>query len=72
MADTIEHYPGLVESIADRGHELACHGLSHACKIDPETKKQLMSVEEFEQRTLTAKKMLEKINLKKEITINIR
>ncbi|KAF5039239.1 Polysaccharide deacetylase [anaerobic digester metagenome] len=62
VADTIEHYPGLVESIADRGHELACHGLSHACKIDPETKKQLMSVEEFEQRTLTAKKMLEKIS----------
>jgi len=62
VADTIEHYPGLVESIVDRGHELACHGLSHACKIDPETKKQLMSVEEFEQRTLAAKKMLEKIS----------
>ena len=43
-------------------HELACHGLNHACKIDPETKKQLMSVEEFEQRTLVAKKMLEKIS----------
>ncbi|MDI9394145.1 MAG: polysaccharide deacetylase family protein [Euryarchaeota archaeon] len=62
VADTIKHYPGLVESIADRGHELACHGLSHACKIDPETKKPLMSIDEFEQRTLDAKKMLEKIS----------
>jgi peptidoglycan/xylan/chitin deacetylase (PgdA/CDA1 family) len=62
VADTVEHYPGLVESIVERGHELACHGLSHACKIDPETKKQLMSKDEFEKRTLLAKKILEKIS----------
>jgi peptidoglycan/xylan/chitin deacetylase (PgdA/CDA1 family) len=60
VADIVEHYPGLVESVAERGHELACHGLNHACKIDPETKKQLMSKEEFEKRTLLAKKILEK------------
>jgi len=62
VADIIEHYPGLIESVVERGHELACHGLHHACKIDPETKKPLMSIEEFEQRTLLAKKMLEKIS----------
>ena len=62
VADTVEHYPGLVESIVERGHELACHGLHHACKIDPETKTQLMSNEEFEQRTLLAKRILEKIS----------
>jgi peptidoglycan/xylan/chitin deacetylase (PgdA/CDA1 family) len=62
VADTVEHYPGLVESIVERGHEIACHGLHHACKIDPDTKEKLMSVEEFEQRTLLAKKMLEKIS----------
>jgi peptidoglycan/xylan/chitin deacetylase (PgdA/CDA1 family) len=62
VADIEEHYPGLIESIVDRGHELACHGLSHACKIDPETKKKLMSNDEFEKRTLQAKKILEKIS----------
>jgi peptidoglycan/xylan/chitin deacetylase (PgdA/CDA1 family) len=62
VGDTIEHYPGLVETVVDRGHELACHGLHHSCKIDPETKKPLMSSEEFEERTLIAKKMLEKIS----------
>lgn len=60
VADIVEHYPGLVESIAEGGHEIACHGLHHACKIDPETKEKLMSDEEFEQRTLLAKRILEK------------
>jgi peptidoglycan/xylan/chitin deacetylase (PgdA/CDA1 family) len=61
VADVVEHYPGLVESIAERGHELACHGLHHACKIDTKTKEPLMSVKEFEERTSKAKKMLERV-----------
>lgn len=65
VADIEEHYPGLIESVVDRGHELACHGLSHACKIHPETKQQLMSNNEFEKRTLQAKKILEKISREK-------
>jgi len=59
VADVTEHYPGLVQQIAQRGHEIACHGLHHACKLNPETKKPLMSQSEFEQRTLQAKKLLE-------------
>jgi peptidoglycan/xylan/chitin deacetylase (PgdA/CDA1 family) len=59
VADVVEHYPGLVESIVERGHEIGCHGLHHACKIDPKTKEPLMSVNEFEGRTLEAKEMLE-------------
>ncbi len=35
VADVVEHYPGLVEQIAERGHEIACHGRHHACKIHP-------------------------------------
>ncbi|NAT10300.1 hypothetical protein C4E22_01895 [ANME-1 cluster archaeon AG-394-G06] len=27
-ADVVEHYPGLVESIVERGHEIGCHGLN--------------------------------------------
>jgi len=44
VADVVEHYPGLVESIAERGHESGSHGLHHACKIDPKTKEPLVSV----------------------------
>ncbi|UCG55455.1 MAG: polysaccharide deacetylase family protein [Dehalococcoidia bacterium] len=62
VADVIEHYPGLVEKIAQKGHEIACHGLHHACKIDPRTKEPLMIQEEFEARTLKAKQMLEKVS----------
>ena len=62
VADVIQHYPGLVESIADHGHEIACHGLHHACKIDSKTKKPLLSPSEFEKRTKQAKTMLEKVS----------
>jgi peptidoglycan/xylan/chitin deacetylase (PgdA/CDA1 family) len=61
VADVVDHYPGLVESIVERGHEIGCHGLHHACKIDPKTKEPLMSVKEFEKRTLKAKEMLERV-----------
>jgi peptidoglycan/xylan/chitin deacetylase (PgdA/CDA1 family) len=60
VADVTEHYPGLVPRIAERGHEIACHGLHHACKIHPRTKQPLMSADEFEERTAKAKRMLEK------------
>lgn len=59
VADVTEHYPGLVEQIAEEGHEIACHGLHHACKIHHKTKEPLMSPSEFEEKTLQAKKMLE-------------
>ena len=59
VADVTEHYPGLVEEIAARGHEIACHGLHHACKIHPRTKEPLMSQEEFERRTLQSRAMLQ-------------
>ncbi|CEG13791.1 Polysaccharide deacetylase [groundwater metagenome] len=67
VADVVEHYPGLVEEIADKGHEIGCHGLHHACKIHPKTKKPLMSKEEFGERTLKAKRILEKASGKKVI-----
>jgi peptidoglycan/xylan/chitin deacetylase (PgdA/CDA1 family) len=48
-----------VEGIVDRGHEIACHGLHHSLKIHSKTKTPFMSVEEFKERTLKAKKILE-------------
>jgi len=59
VADVVERYPGLVQEIARREHEIACHGLHHACKIHPETKQPLMSAAEFKRRTLRAKRILE-------------
>jgi peptidoglycan/xylan/chitin deacetylase (PgdA/CDA1 family) len=61
VADVVEHYPGLVESIVEHGHEIACHGLNHVCKIDPITKRPAISRDEFKARTLKSKKMLERI-----------
>jgi len=60
VADIVEHYPGLIDSIIREGHEIACHGLHHACKINPKTKEPLMTKEEFAKRTIQAKTILEK------------
>lgn len=62
VADVVGNYPGLVESIAERGHEIACHGLHHTSTIDSKTKEPLVSVEEFEKNTLEAKNILEKVS----------
>jgi peptidoglycan/xylan/chitin deacetylase (PgdA/CDA1 family) len=59
VADLLNHYPGLVERVVERSHEIACHGLDHSCKIHPETREPLISRSEFEERTLLAKEMLE-------------
>lgn len=62
VADVIDNYPGLVENIKDKGHEIASHGLHHACNIDMHTKKPAFSEEEFIARTKKAKKKLEIIS----------
>ncbi|AKB79716.1 Polysaccharide deacetylase [Methanosarcina horonobensis HB-1 = JCM 15518] len=67
VADVAKHYPGLIESIAERGHEIACHGADHTCILDPKTKVPLTTAEEFEKTTLEAKRLLEKISGKEVI-----
>jgi len=62
VADIAEHYPGLIESIAKRGHEIGCHGMHHTCKLDQRTKKPLMNIDDFETSTIKAKKILEKVS----------
>ena len=62
VADVIEHYPGLVESIVDHGHEIACHGLHHSCVIDSRTKRPLLPPDAFRGATEKAKRDLEKIS----------
>ncbi len=67
VADVVQHYPGLVERIVDQGHEIACHGLHHRCKIDPRTKAPLLSPLAFEAMTMQSKRALEAISKKKVI-----
>lgn len=59
VADVIARYPGLVETIVERGHEIGCHGLDHRCKIHPVKKGPLVSPDAFRERTMKAKRMLE-------------
>lgn len=49
-----ERYPGLVREIARRGHEIACHGLSHRLVYE-------QSPQEFHAETLRAKALLEDV-----------
>lgn len=67
VADIVDYYPGLVEMIAEKGHEIACHGLHHTCNIDPDTKKPLFTVDQFEKNMIQAKKKLENVYGKKVI-----
>lgn len=59
VADVVDNYPGLVEEIAERGHEIGCHGLHHATAIDPDTKEPLFDRGEYRERIATAKRKLE-------------
>ena len=49
-----EHYPQLVRDIGARGHEVACHGLSHRLVYE-------QSPQEFREETLRSKKVLKDI-----------
>ena len=65
VADVVDHYPGLVKSIAERGHEIGCHGLHHECTIDPDTKEPRFSREEYANHLSRAKQKLEDASGKK-------
>jgi polysaccharide deacetylase family protein (PEP-CTERM system associated) len=49
-----ERCPGIVREIADRGHEVACHGFSHQLVYN-------QTPEEFREETLRSKQLLEEI-----------
>lgn len=59
VADVVDNYPGLVEEIADRGHEIGCHGLHHECAIDPDTKEPRFTRDKYKEQIGTAKWKLE-------------
>lgn len=59
VADVVDHYPGLVERIASNGHEIGCHGLHHECILDPDTKEERFTYDEYSDRIREAKSKLE-------------
>jgi peptidoglycan/xylan/chitin deacetylase (PgdA/CDA1 family) len=59
VADVVENYPGLVGEIADRGHEIGCHGLHHECAIHPDTKAPRFTRAEYRESIEEAKSILE-------------
>lgn len=59
VADVVENYPGLVEEIAARGHDVGCHGLHHDCGIDPDTKEPRSDPGEYAGRIRDARAILE-------------
>jgi hypothetical protein len=59
VSNIIDYHPGLVEKIVKEDHEIACHGLTHALKIIPGSKKPAFSRDEFENMTGRAKEKLE-------------
>ncbi|WP_121820251.1 polysaccharide deacetylase family protein [Halostella salina] len=59
VADIVENYPGLVEEIASRGHEIGCHGLHHEFAIHPDTKEPRFTEDEYRDRLIRAKSILE-------------
>ncbi len=61
VAGIIDSYPGLLEKIVARGHEIACQGLHHICFLDPKTKKPLISQDQFEFEVIEGKRKLEKV-----------
>lgn len=65
VADVIDIFPGKVESIVEKGHEIACHSLHHKICLNTKTKSPFISVSEFEDNTGFAKEKLEKVYGKK-------
>lgn len=59
VADLVDNSPGLVEEIAARGHSIQCHGLHHACALDPSDKRPRFDEREYAERIRTAKRKLE-------------
>ena len=58
VADVVDNYPGLVEEISDRGHEIGCHGLHHECAINPDTKEARFTSEEYRKKLEQARDIL--------------
>ena len=61
VTEVIDYYPGLLERIVERGHEIACHGLHHICFLNPRTKEPLVSQTEFESQVREGKRRLEEV-----------
>src|SRR5437016_3209897 len=59
VAEYARRFPHLIRAVVDQGHEIACHGMWHVSKMDPRTKQNTYSRDEFRRITTEAKSILE-------------
>lgn len=60
VADVIERYPAIVDSLKKSNHEIQCHSLHHTSAIDSKTKEPFQPIEQWEMELINAKKLIEK------------
>ncbi len=61
VGEIARRYNGLVEKIANSGHEIACHGYDHSSPIDTVSKDRVVAISEYRNRIKEAKESLEEI-----------
>ena len=59
VAEYARRFPDLLSAVVRAGHEIACHGLSHFSKFNPNTKQDTYSCTDFRRITSEAKAILE-------------
>ncbi len=64
VSEVVHRYPGLVDSIKNAGHEIACHGFDHMCYIDSKTKQPIQTKRLFRSKMEKAKRILEDVTSK--------
>ncbi len=61
VADVARRYPRIVKALKGSRHEIASHSLTHQSSIDAKTKQPIVSIDDWYQEQVEAKKVLEEI-----------
>lgn len=59
LGDVVVRYKEIVERLKNSAHEIGCHGYDHQIALDPNTKKPLMSADEWMKEVKSSKELLE-------------
>src|ERR1035437_9574727 len=62
VAEYARRHPGLLLRVAVAGHEIGCHGLTHAAKVDARTKRPHFTPAAFAERTTQARSILQDLS----------
>ncbi len=61
VAEYARRHPELLRRVAAAGHEIGCHGLTHAAKLDARAKRPLFTPAAFADRTAQARAILQEL-----------